>query len=202
MKTRFAAMMLTCALFHLPGAFAASRTAKCKEQHVMNPLLCTTSGSSSLCLLDAVTCVAGTRDESNDWLGYTTSPLRGDTINVGAGQIVLDFSRCTTNPYTNPTVNTLPDPNVAYEVYVSTSPIDSLAQAQAAAFESFPAYPAYCASGGCIQLFDDVLIYQSMDMPGGLVSGQTYYFLPVCYLTSQGIQGPRIEFHSIRLVAQ
>jgi len=27
---------------------------------------------------------------------------------------VLDFSRCTTNPYTNPTVNTLPDPNVAY----------------------------------------------------------------------------------------
>ena len=41
-----------------------------------------------------------------------------------------------------------------------------------------------------------------MDMPGGLVSGQTSYFLPVCYLTSQGIQGLRIEFHSIQLVAQ
>ncbi len=47
-----------------------------------------------------------------------------------------------------------------------------------------------------------VVVYQSMDMPGGLVSGQTSYFLPVCYLTSQGIQGLRIEFHSIRLVAQ
>ena len=127
MKTRFVALMVTCALFRLPGAFAASRTAKCKEQRVMNPLLRTTSGSSSLCLLDAVTCVAGTTDESNDWLGYTTSPFRGDTINVGAGQIVLDFSRCTTNPYTNPTVSGGSEVSTVPELCPDCSPAQQLA---------------------------------------------------------------------------